>query len=99
MATCDATEMAVLDAQASFEALSTERTAAWFTERLGLQPTVAREAGEPKGTLGRGRPYEGAIWSLKRDGAGSEPLDDALLRLLTEFDGREEQSDALRPWC
>lgn len=86
----------MVDAHASFEALSTVRTAASFTEQMGLQPTAAREIGEPRGKYGRGRPSEHAVWSLQRDGSGIEPLDDALLSLLKEFDGRGDLLDVLR---
>lgn len=88
--------MVVEDAHASFEALSTERTAASFTEQVGLQPTTAREIGEPRGECGRGKPSEVAVWSFTCDGTGIEPLDDALLSLLNEFDGREGLLDELR---
>lgn len=90
--------MAVVDGRVSFEALSTVMTAAHFTERVGLPPTMAAEIGDIVGRGIRGRRYEVALWSLDRDfgGDGLEPLDQALSCLLAVFDGKEAVLDELR---
>lgn len=89
--------MSVTEGSVWFEALSTERTAAFFTERTGLQPIDAREIGDPVGNGRSGRRMKFALWSLERECPDSlSPLDDALASLLQMFDGLEPRLDDLR---
>lgn len=89
--------MSVTEGRVWFEALSTERTAASFTEHTGLQPTDAREIGDPVGNGISGRRMKFALWSLERECPdSSNPLDDALMSLLRSFDGLEHRLDDLR---
>lgn len=87
--------MAVVDAYASL-ALSTVRTAASFTEQVAFNRRRPGKSESPGASTGADGLPKTAIWSLQRDGSGIEPLDDALLSLLKEFDGREDLLDVLR---
>jgi len=82
----------------SFNATSTTMTAAQFSERIRIERTSAAEIGDLVGDGRSGRRYEFAIWTLERDSADDarEPLDEALLSLLSVFDGRETALDELR---
>jgi len=90
--------MAMTEGTVSFHAVSTTRTAAWFGEQLGMRSTRSAEIGELVGNGRYGRRHEFAIWTLERDfdNDSAEPLNDALLALLSEFDGREDVLDGLR---
>ena len=73
--------MAVVDAVVSFSAVGTTKTAASFSERIGLRPTRLAEIGDLRGNGRFGRRHETALWWLDQEcrvGA-REPPDDALL--------------------
>lgn len=98
--------MAVADGRVTFVAKSMTRTAAWFGERIGLEPAHSWEIGDLVGNGSTGRRHTGAGWTLERDLAeGPEPLNAALLDLLTTFDGQEDrlgelsESFELELWC
>lgn len=95
---CDSRPVAVSGGSVYFHATSTTMTAAQFSERIGIEPTHAAEIGDLVGNSRFGRRYEFAIWTLERDldDGALEPLDDALLSLLSTFDGREAVLDELR---
>ncbi len=95
---CDACAVSVSDGTVSFNATSTTMTAAQFSERIRLEATEAAEIGDLVGNGRSGRRYEFAIWTLEQDSTDGarEPLDEALLALLSKFDGREAALDELR---
>lgn len=89
--------MAVGEGQVSFVAISTVATAAAFTEAVGVQPTFTTEVGGPRGNGRSGRRSEVALWTLDREfDGGVNPVDEALVALLSAFDGAEERLDAVR---
>lgn len=90
--------MAVAGGTVWFHAYSSTKTAAYFSERIGVHPTDAVEIGDLVGKGRSGRRHKEAIWSLERECSADarEPLDDALLPLLSQFDGREVILDELR---
>lgn len=90
--------MAVAGGNVSFHAYSSTRTAAYFAERIGVRPTRVAEIGDPVGKGIYGRRHQDAIWTLEVECPEDalEPLDAALLTLLSQFDGLEEVLDELR---
>ncbi|MBM7789454.1 DUF4279 domain-containing protein [Tenggerimyces flavus] len=98
--------MAVAEGLVTFVAKSATRTAAWFGEWIGLVPTRSWEIGDLVGNGFTGRRHDGAGWELERELAdGPEPLNAALLDLLSAFNGREDRLRELREnfelelWC
>lgn len=90
--------MAVAGGNVSFHAYSSTRTAAYFAERVGVRPTRVAEIGDPMGRGTSGRRHQDAIWTLELEcpERAIEPLDDALMTLLSHFDGLEDVLDELR---
>lgn len=90
--------MSVTDGSVSFNAQSRTCTAASFTDRVGLTPTVAREIGDPVGNGRSGRKMTEARWTLQvdYDTADGVQLDQALLDLLSRFDDHLDELDLLR---
>lgn len=82
----------------SFHAYSSTKTAAFFAERVGVRPTRLAEIGDLVGNGSSGRRHRDAIWTLELDCPEDaiEPLDDALLRMLSQFDGWADVIDELR---
>jgi len=94
---CHAAVVAVVEGMVAFN-VSTSHTAESFSQRVGVQPTTAKEVGDPVGNGRSGRRHTFALWRLEYDYDDDtpNPLNDALLDLLTKFDGREEALDELR---
>lgn len=90
--------MAVAGGTVWFHAYSSTKTASYFSERIGIRPTQLVEIGDPIGNGRSGRRHQEAIWTLERECSDNarEPLDEALLPLLSQFDGREDVLDELR---
>lgn len=95
--------MAVEEGSVSFEALSTTRTSKWFSDVVGLGPTVSWEIGGPVGDGSSSRHHKNAGWVLRRDFPGVravpgvvEPLDAAISGLLEQLEGRQRALKKVR---
>lgn len=90
--------VSVTDGSVSFTAQSSTRTASSFTDRIGLEPTWAREMGDPVGNGSSGRRMTKSEWTLWVDynTGGGVDLDAALLGLLSRFDDHLDEFDRLR---
>ncbi len=90
--------MSVAGGMVSFSAVSSTKTAAYFAERIGVQPTGLAEIGDLKGNGRFGHRHQVAIWWLEQDCSDDaiEPLNDALLQLLSRFDDARDVLEELR---